>query len=151
MTLLADLMRGRFAHRAPLACFEDLSAEQAGQRIVHVPHTIWQTVWHLDYWMELEIRSIEGPEVIPPADWGVSWPREDGPADETAWRTEIARFRNNLDRLIAVAEAERDTLARVIHPTHGITVERAIGVLAAHNSYHLGQIVTIRQALQQWG
>jgi hypothetical protein len=150
MTLLTELIQGRFAHRAPLACFEDLSAELAGRRVAHVPHTIWQTVRHLDYWMELEVRSIEGPEVIPPDDWGVSWPVEAGPVDEAAWRAEIARFRTNLERLIAFAEAGPDLLARVIHPKHRITAEHAIGVLATHNSYHLGQIVTIRQALQQW-
>jgi hypothetical protein len=150
MSLLADLMRGRAAHRAPLACVEDLPAEVAGHRIANLPHTIWQTLWHLNYWMDLEVRSIDGPEVPYPDSWDVSWPAADAPADEAAWRAEVTRFGTNIERLTSAAEAGPSVLSRVIHPRRGSTVEHVIGVLAAHNSYHLGQIVTIRQALGHW-
>ncbi len=150
MSILTDLLKGRAAHKAPLACIEDLPWELSGRRVTHLPHTIWQLLGHLNYWMDLELRSIEGPEAPYPDTFASSWPNADGPTDETAWLTEIALFRTNLGQLITLADAQASTLARIVHPKTGTTVEAVIAILASHNSYHLGQIVTLRQALGNW-
>lgn len=150
MSALADLLRGLGAHVDPRACVDDLSWELAGRRVIHHPHTIWQLLGHLIYWMDHELRCIEGPEVPLPAHADESWPKADGPADEVAWQHEVALLRTSLDQLATLANAQASTLARIVHPRKGVTVETVLWMLVAHNSYHTGQIVTLRHAMGAW-
>ena len=150
MNALATVLRGRPAHLSPLACVEDVSSELAGRRVPTLPHTIWQLVGHLNYWMDFELRCIEGPESPYPEHAAAGWPRTDGPPDRESWALSLALLRTNLDQLVALANARASTLARIVHPGKGTTVEDILVVLAAHNSYHVGQIVLLRQALGAW-
>ena len=150
MNLIQALLRGQGAHADPLGCLEDLTAEQAGRRVAGFAHTIWQQVAHLTYWMDVELRSVEDPSTPVPTDWSLSWPKEDAPADEVAWRHEVALFRTHLDQLGTLAGARASTLARIAHVGTEQTVETALWMLVAHNSYHTGQIVQLRQAMGAW-
>ncbi|MFZ3265634.1 MAG: hypothetical protein WA172_16630 [Terriglobales bacterium] len=57
---LRELMCGQGAHVDPVACVEDLSAELAARRVQGYPHSIWQIVLHMNYWMDYELRKIAG-------------------------------------------------------------------------------------------
>jgi uncharacterized damage-inducible protein DinB len=150
VSTLSDLLRGKHVHVDPIAAVEDLPWELAGRRVIHLPHTIWQQLGHQNFWMDFELKCIEGPEQRQPEHASDSWPKADGPADELAWHHELALLRTNLGQLHALAEAQASTLARVAHPKTGHTVEAVLWSLAAHNSYHTGQVVQLRQALGVW-
>lgn len=55
---LTELLRGKGAHADPIACVEDLSAELAARHVAAFPHSIGQLVFHMNYWMEYELRRI---------------------------------------------------------------------------------------------
>ncbi len=150
MSTLTDLLRGKGAHVDPIAAVEDLPWDGAGRRVASVPHTIWQQLGHQNYWMDIELKSIEGPEQRMPKHASASWPSADGPADDLAWQHELGLLRTNLAQLHTLAEAQASTLARIVHAKTGHTVEAVLWLLAAHNSYHTGQIVQLRQALGVW-
>jgi hypothetical protein len=150
MSTLTDLLRGKGAHVDPIAAVEDLPWELAAGRVAHLPHTIWQQLGHENYWMDHELRSIEGPELPLPKHAALSWPAADGPTDEVAWQHELGFLRTNLAQLATLADAQASTLARIVHPKSGQTVEAILWLLVAHNSYHTGQIVQLRQALGAW-
>jgi hypothetical protein len=150
MSILAKIVRGLPAHLDPLALVEDLPWELAGRRVARLPHTIWQLVAHCNYWMDLELRCFEGPEIPYPEDPEASWSSAEGPADREAWLLQVALFRTNLDQFVTLADARASTLARIVHPARGTTVEDVIIVVAAHNSYHGGQIAQLRRALGAW-
>jgi uncharacterized damage-inducible protein DinB len=147
MSTLTDLLRGKGAHIDPIAAVEDLDSGLAGRRLPGFRHTIWQQLGHLNYWMDHELRSIEGPELPVPTHAAASWPNADAPVDDSAWQHELGLFRTNLAQLHTLAEAKASTLARIVHPKSGQTVEAILWLLAAHNSYHIGQIMQLRQAL----
>ena len=152
MSLLIELLHGRGAHPDPLATVADLTAEQAALRAPGLPHSIWQILSHLSFWMDAELRAIEGtaPGAVPV---GADWPADYGPADETAWRHDLALFRLQLDQLATLAEARASTLARIIHRAgdrRTDTVESVLWQLVAHNAYHTGQIVDVRRAVGLW-
>lgn len=150
MNLMQQLLRGKGEHADPLACVDDLTAEQAGRRVAGFPHTVWQILFHLNFWIDIELKSAEDPATPVPSDWSVSWPKEPGPADEIAWRHEVGLFRTNLEQLVTLAGAQASTLARIAHPATGQTVEAVLWRLVAHNSYHTGQMVQLRQAIGAW-
>ena len=156
MSTLTELLRGRGAHADPVALLEDLPAAVASRHVPGLPHSIWQLVSHLNYWMELELKCIEGPAASHPGREAQDWPAGDPPPDEVAWRHEVALFRLNLEQLTTLAEARASTLARIVHRTGENrtdtveTVETVLWQLVAHNSYHAGQITDLRRALGAW-
>ncbi len=148
---LRDLFRGRGAHADPLASIADLSPELAGRRLPGVDQTIWQLVWHMNYWMDYELRSMDGPEVPYPSHASASWPESDAPPTAEAWPAEVSRFRLQLARLADWAtRAESGDGARPVHPAKGETVQDVLWQMVAHNSYHLGQVVQLRRAFGAW-
>lgn len=148
-TPLTHLLRGRGAHADPLAAVEGLDWRLAGRRPPGFTHTVWQLVFHLNYWMDVELRCIETPEMAHSATDAASWPPE-APPDAVTWEHEVALFRTNLAQLDTLARARASTLARIVHRENGATVEAVLWGLVAHNSYHTGQIVQLRQALGAW-
>jgi len=57
---LTELLHGQGAHADPVACIDDLPAELAAQRAEGFPHSIGQLVFHMNYWMDYELRRIRG-------------------------------------------------------------------------------------------
>ena len=79
---LIELLYGKGAHANPLACIEDLSAELAIARLEKLPHSIWQLVGHLNYWMEYDVGRMQGQTQKYPHHARESWPENpDGDRD----------------------------------------------------------------------
>jgi len=153
---LLELLYGKGAHANPLACVEDASFDLAGRRVPNFPHSIWQLVSHLNYWTDYELQRIRGENPAYPAHASQSWPTETAPASEGDWQRTVAHFKELLAKLAALAESAPDVLTREVpatHPDHARHSSTLLAVLwqtLVHNSYHLGQIAMLRQALGAW-
>jgi uncharacterized damage-inducible protein DinB len=78
------------------------------------------------------------------------WPKSPAPRNAAAWSTSIAEVRKDRKALQRLAKDPRiDLTAEIPHGT-GQTYLREILLVAAHNSYHLGQIVSLRKQLGIW-
>ncbi|MGH7703368.1 MAG: DinB family protein [Gemmatimonadales bacterium] len=148
--ILTELLRGKGAHADPVACFDALTPELAGRVLPGAEHTVWQLLVHVNYWMDYEVRSIEGTEPPYPEHASASWPVESGPRDRSAWEKETAHLRQQLDRLAEFAGQGNERLARIVHPSKGETVRDVLWQMAAHNSYHVGQVALLRRAFGAW-
>jgi uncharacterized damage-inducible protein DinB len=153
---LIELLYGKAAHANPVACVEDISFELAGRRASNLPHSIWQLVSHLNYWMDYELQRIRGENPAYPAHAAQSWPHEAAPVNEDEWKKTIAQFKKLLGELAALGESTPDVLAREVQATHPTHVKYSSTLLAVlwqtlvHNSYHVGQIAMLRQSLGAW-
>lgn len=151
-----ELLYGGGAHANPVGCVEDLSAELPGRLPQNFQHSIWQLVWHLNYWMDHDLRRVRNENPRYPEHAAESWPQEIAPASEAAWRNEVARFTDLLATHAKMAEgapAELERQVQATHPSHTTRSSTVLAVLwqaAAHNSYHVGQIVQVRIALGAW-
>jgi len=154
--VLIELLYGKGAHANPLACIEDVSSELAGRLAGQLPHSIFQLTSHMNYWMDYELRRIRGERPAYPAHASESWPEHAAPAAESEWRPAVARFRQLLAGLAALAESSPEILARPVEATHATHEKHASSLLAVlwqtlvHNSYHVGQIAMLRRALGAW-
>jgi len=153
--ILIELLYGKGAHANPLACVEDLTAELAGRRVENLPHSIHQIVWHMNFWMDYELRRIRGDKPRYPDHASESWPAA-APPEEAAWKKEIARFSELLGVLAAMAQVDSNALSREVpamHPNQEVRTSTVLAILwqtLAHNSYHIGQIALVRRALGAW-
>ena len=153
---LIELLYGKGAHANPLACVEDVSIELAGRRVENFPHSIWQLLSHMNFWMSYELKRIRGEAPAYPEHAAESWPADAAPASEREWRDEVAWFKNLLAEFAALDESSPEVLARQVAATYPGHTKYSSSLLAVlwqvvvHNSYHIGQVAMLRRALGAW-
>jgi len=151
--VLVELLYGKNAHTDGRICV-DVNAETASRRPERLPHSIWQLVWHMNYWMDYELERIGGSAPPYPEHAALSWPSVEPPNSE-AWPREAARFGELVGRLEALARRSPPELARLVPSPDekagdAYPLEAVLWQTLVHNSYHLGQVVMVRQALGAW-
>jgi uncharacterized damage-inducible protein DinB len=153
---LTELLHGKGAHADPVACVEDISVELALRHVAGFPHSIGQLVFHMNYWMDYELRRIRGERPKYPEHSEESFPASPSPADETEWEQLRKRFSALLADFEVLANSSRQELDRKIETVHegdkklAGSLEAVLWQMVAHNSYHIGQIALIRRALGAW-
>jgi uncharacterized damage-inducible protein DinB len=154
--VLRNLVYGKGAHVDPVACVEDVSADLATRRVEAYPHSIWQIVEHMTYWMNYELEKIAGHEPCFPDKALESWPAEPVPASEERWQETERRFAGTLARLAELAKSDASVLGRAVTEVarpdqkQQSTVYALLAQIIAHNSYHAGQIALLRRQLGAW-
>ena len=149
--LLTELLRGKGAHADPIACVEDVPAELAIAHLEPFPHCIADLVFHMNYWMNYELKRIGGQPPKYPQHNAESFPI--APQDWDQLKRDFARF---LSEYAKLAESSAEELDRQVESIHGgdkqqaNSVEAVLWQMVAHNSYHIGQIAAIRRALGAW-
>jgi uncharacterized damage-inducible protein DinB len=155
-TTLIELLYGKGAHANPIACVEDLTTDLAGRTAAGFPHSIWQLLSHMNYWMDYETQRIVGHPPQYPDHASGSWLPDPVPSTEAAWTAAVTRFRELLDALVRLAQSDSAALSREIPPAHAQQTGCTSTVLAilwqttAHNAYHVGQIAMLRSCLGAW-
>jgi hypothetical protein len=93
--------------------------------------------------------SIDPDHVSPEFPAGY-WPAGDAPPDGPSWDRAVNEFRRDLQAMMdLVADPSKDLVAPIPHG-QGQTILREALLVADHNSYHLGQLVTVRRLLGAW-
>ena len=145
---LLYLLRGGGAHVKFDDALKDFPAELVNARAGGVPYTPWQLLEHMRIaqWDILEF-SRSGEHVSPNWPEGY-WPDKGFEASEEDWRRSVGRFRADLREFEALVEdPSSDLYARIPHG-EGQTLLREALLVADHNAYHLGALVTLRRALE---
>lgn len=144
------LLEGGAAHVHVENVINNFPAEFIGVKPPDFPHTAWQILEHMRIfqWDILEF-CLKADHISPKFPQGY-WPRTNTPRDAAQWDTTIAGFRNDLAALIGMAKNPNIDLFSPIPHGSGQTYLREILLVADHNSYHLGQLVTLRRMLNIW-
>jgi uncharacterized damage-inducible protein DinB len=149
---LRELLRGKHAHADSVACIEDLSLELATRHVNGFPHSIWQLVFHTNYWMEYELKRIRDERPAYPIHADASWPS--ALTNEIEWQKASADFRSLIDELSILSEShDLDREVGNMHTNQGSRTYSAREILwqtMTHNSYHIGQIAMLRRMLNAW-
>jgi hypothetical protein len=144
------LLGGGGAHLHFDAAVANLPPPLRGVKPAGLPHSPWRLVEHMRIaqWDILEF-SRNPKHVSPEFDAGY-WPRGDAPPDDKAWDRSLASFRADLKAIEdLVADPAIDLFAPIPHG-QGQTILREALLVADHNAYHLGQLVTVRRLLGAW-
>jgi hypothetical protein len=147
---LLYLLRGGGAHLDFEAAIADLPLNLRGGKLPGLPHTPWRLLEHMRIaqWDILEFSR--KPKHVSPSFPDGYWPNGDAPPDDTAWDRSVASFRADLKAMEdLVADPATDLFAPIPHGD-GQTILRESLLVADHNAYHLGQLVTVRRMLGAW-
>jgi uncharacterized damage-inducible protein DinB len=144
------LLKGRGAHVDFEKVIGGLPPGLRGRKAAGLPHTAWQLLEHLRLaqWDILEF-SRNGDHVSPEWPEGY-WPETEAPPDDAAWEKSVAAFRADLEAMQRLVDDSSTDLYARLPWGDGQTVLREALLVADHNAYHLGQIVSLRQALGAW-
>jgi hypothetical protein len=147
---LVELLQGGHAHLQFDAAVADLPVELRGAKPANLPHTPWRLLEHMRIaqWDILRF-SIDPGHVSPEFPDGY-WPEGDAPPELAAWDRAVEGFRADLKAMIdLVLDPGTDLFAPIAHG-QGQTILREALLVADHNAYHLGQLVTVRRMLGAW-
>jgi uncharacterized damage-inducible protein DinB len=154
MIELAKSLIADSAFAPPKNILQALDAKAAHARPAHtIPHSIYEEVWHMAYWQEISLDWVQGKPTPVPEHAAGGFPSD---ADsQEPWDSLRDRFLSGAQNSAAIAN-DRDGLEiRVACPTidaphRTMTVREQLESLAAHNAYHLGRIVLLRQLMNLW-
>jgi uncharacterized damage-inducible protein DinB len=133
------------AHAEARRAFEGANWEVAGAKPDGAPHSLFQLLNHLIYWQDWVVNWLDGDDPPLPETAADSWTGSVGPASAEAWEEAVARFVGGVDTL-----SRRSQEAELLSKGDGKSRLEMLQTIASHNSYHLGQVVFLRQMLGAW-
>jgi hypothetical protein len=143
-------LKGGGAHVDFEGAIADLPAKFRGAKPASIPHTPWRLLEHmrlaqwdiLDFCINPNYRERTFPDDY--------WPKSDRPENEAAWNNAVEQFRQDLKKMQELVANPKTDLFTKIAWGDGQTYLREALLIADHNSYHLGELVTVRRALGAW-
>lgn len=155
MSELELVLSGSSAAAPPSHILEGLSHEAAHRLPQGAPHSIYEELWHITFWQQVTLDWIGGIETPFPAS-----PRDGFPtvldAEREYWEQLCRRFFAGNALAVAAARDEPllDSPVRCPslpgEPMRVMSVRDQLESLGAHNAYHFGRIVLLRQLLGLW-
>ena len=142
-------LSGKDAHVGAAAALEGLDWKAAGIRPEGAPYSIFQLLNHMIYWQEWVLSWLDGQDPSIPEQASGSWPGGTGPADSGDWEQAVGRFASGLEKLSKRARSA-DLLSKRASAGSGKSPMEVLQTIGSHNSYHLGQVVLLRQLLGAW-
>jgi DinB family protein len=154
MSELALCLNGDSAHTPPSHILENLSSELAHRLVAGAPHAIYAEVWHAAFWQEITLEWLRGVETPCPERAALGFPTEEQVHSES-WADLCRRFLSGAEKGAAIANGVGTEKLVVCpspagKPARRMTVREQLESLAAHNAYHLGRVVLLRQMLGSW-
>ena len=155
MNELAQALTAESAHAATDHILEGLSDDLPQRRITGAPHTVYEELWHLALWQRMTLDWISGIETPYPEKTTDPLPTGAQVSAES-WPELCQRFLDGAKQVASVA-ADPTRLTKIVrcpsrlgHPVRPMSVQDQLISLAAHNSYHFGRIVLLRQLMGAW-
>jgi hypothetical protein len=147
---LIELLNSGHAHADFDKATDGIPIDLRGKRPTGLPHTPWRLVEHMRIAQWDIVRFSVDPKHISPEFPRGYWPEGDAPPDDLAWDKSLAAFRSDLEAMKdLIADPRTDLFAPIAHGD-GQTILREAMLVADHNSYHLGQLITVRRLLGAW-
>jgi hypothetical protein len=134
--------------------FEDAVAgvppESQGVRPASLPYSVWELVEHIRRAQYDILEFCRNPRYVQPKFPDDYWPETPSPLAPGSWSKSIERVRADRDEFITfISDPALDLFSQVANG-NGQTYLREVLLLADHNSYHVGELITVRRALGIW-
>jgi hypothetical protein len=147
---LVNLLSGGGAHIDWKDTFKGIPVKLRGVRPQSLPYSIWDLLEHMRIaqWDILEF-SRDAKHVSP--NWPAGyWPKAEAQPTAKEWDASLASVAGDLETMKKlVGNPGTDLFAKIPHGT-GQTILREAMLVADHNAYHLGQVLTVRRLLGIW-
>ena len=145
---MRELLVDTFVHLPPPRVIEQLTSDQAEQRLDGADHSIAEIVAHMSFWQDWFCTRCEGTPEPMVSQAAAGWPA----IARGAWPDVHGRFLGGLERAAALALRKDEAVSPAIDfpPLASYTIRDVLVHVAQHNSHHLGQVILLRQLMGLW-
>ncbi|MFD1030276.1 DinB family protein [Metaplanococcus flavidus] len=140
-------LHGQEAHVDTATVFDGLDWRQAGEKATGFPHSVWELLFHVNYWQDFMLDLLNGDTPKSQNPDAESWPASPSPESEEEWDSAVAYFLKGLKE--AEQEGGKDLTEQVV-AGRGETRAECLQTIVLHNSYHAGQVVFARKIMGDW-
>ena len=147
---LLYLLKEGGAHAMFEDVIKDFPAKLRSQKVPNFPHTAWMLLEHLRIAQRDILEFSRNPKHVSPKWPEGYWPKTETPPSAAAWTQSVASFRKDLKAMEALIANPKTDLYAPLPWGEGQTVLREALLVADHNAYHVGQLVTLRRMLGAW-
>jgi hypothetical protein len=145
---LLALLSGGNAHMSFDEAVADFPVEGINANVPNGSYTVWHVLEHMRIVQWDILEFVRNPNHVSPDFPGGYWPSTGEIGDPTSWKKSIRGFKADLDALKEIVNNPKTDFFRPIpHAREGYTVLREILLAADHNSFHIGEFVSIRRIL----
>lgn len=147
---LVEFLKKGNAHVDLFSALKDFPEDLYGKKPEGAPHTAWQLLEHIRIALnDMLVFSTDSNYVDLkwPDDY---WPKETAPKDAAAWKSSVKALKADLEEFEKLIQNPASNLYTKIPWGDGQTLLREALLAIDHNSYHVGQLVTLRQQLGAW-
>ena len=145
---LKILLEGGKAHLKVHDIINDFPVEHINSRAPNIPYSAWELLEHmriaqkdiLNFMINDEYVEMQWPEEY--------WPKKNIEANEKDWVESIKMFWDDLNKIKKIIEDIETDLFISLPYGDEYTILREVLLVADHNSYHLGQLMSLRRALK---
>jgi len=145
--LLASL-EGKNAHLSFEESIKDIPMGKINKRMEGIEYSSWELVEHMRIAQWDILEFIRNPNFTSPKWPEGYWPKEGGTTSK--WKKTIEQFLKDRKTLENYVKDKTVNLYGPIPHAPDYTIFREIVLVIDHNSYHTGQLVTLRKALGIW-
>ena len=145
---LLTSLQGRSAHLSFEQTIKDFPDNYYNKKISGIQYSCWDLLEHLriaqwdilDFIMNPEYQSKSWPDNY--------WPKDKGDAEK--WKNSVKNFLDDRKEIETMLEDSAVDLYSPIPHASDYTIFREIVIVIDHNSYHTGQLLSLRRALGIW-
>lgn len=136
----------------PANILQAIDESLAHRRLEDAPHSIYEEVWHLAFWQDLSLAWIAGNLVPYPEHASLGFPS----SSMETWESVRTRFLDGVAKASEIAgdpaRMEQPVLCASLPPQKPrfMFVRDQLQSIVAHNAYHLGRVVMLRQIFGNW-
>ncbi len=146
---LQKATHGKGAHRDLKAALQNLSYSDAQKQPPTGCHTSWELLHHMYVWQEAIVRAFQGQSV----DWEIiqkerNWPKPEEMETADQYETLKKGYFSTLAEFEQIIQST-DLMGK-IPAFQDMTGLDAVLSIITHNSYHIGQLITVRRLLGIW-
>jgi len=145
---LVALLHGGHAHMSFDKAVRGFPLDRAGKRPRGLPHSAWELLEHIRLAQVDILRFSQSADYVSPPFPEGYWPESPAPASESQWSASIRRYRKDLAEFEAMILDPARNLRRKFPWGTGQTLLREAFTIADHTSYHLGQLLLVRQLVE---
>jgi DinB superfamily len=147
MNVLEHVLVAKPPFAKPANIMNGLPFELATARPTGFPHSFYEELWHLNYWLHFSLAQIRGENPSIPEHSSGSFPVDNESLSENAWQALLQQVNEGLEMASSLTQNESE-LSRQFEP--GSSVESELIIVGRHNAYHFGRMVALRQVLGIW-
>ncbi len=147
MNVLQNVLLTKTPFAKPANVIQNISVDKARLRPENAPHSLYEELWHIDYWMRFSLALIRKENPVVPAHSAESFPSNNATLSEASWQKLVEEVLENLNTFSVLSQNEPELDKKFDAEK---TVRDELIIVAAHNAYHFGRMVMLRQLLEIW-